>query len=419
MSPARVLRFDLAVKEESWQTARQFFLKSDNRVETNNKLASTLPSISLLRLRVATNLFKQLLLKDLHIAGNPQVSAVFDALANAGCEQKLSEKTWRSWFSKSALIPKVAKAKVLDTFASSAIRVPALRGFTTAPLPDGTFSKLIHGGLVQSLTAPSQAKKLLPVLLTRALEYKPASSLHLHIDAMEIGAHAIGVGDLPWTTVKAIGAKRILEILTARWSPRHGTVYSNLSSDLVLKWLSANEDERRSIRKSYARFKLDQFQYFMEEAPQPDWNKVKIDANVYPTNIHKALFSLAADSSFLVADRMSTWSLDLATAALAMHALAWTDRYTTFGGVRVTEEMIFWGVFVNLLFQDDEPSFEQFGLLPAMAISPAEWDDTSESTLLQGRTIYRAKLEELGTSAAEIFDIAMQSTEIHPIIYTG
>lgn len=374
------------------------------------------PTISLLRLRVATNLFKGLLLGDLHLAGNPQVSAVFDALANAGCEQQLSERTWQNWFSKSAVVPQVKKAKALDVLAGAAIGVPGNRKTVSGPLPSGTFSALIHNGLVRSLTAPSEAKKLLPVLLTRVLEYEPLSPLHLHLDAIEISALAEGVGDIPWTVVKALGAERILDILAARWSPRHGTVYSELSSDLALKWQSASEDEQRSIRHSCAHFKPDMFQYFMEKAPVPDWNKIGVEADIAGTHIYKALFAIGADSSFLVADRLSAWSLDLATAALAMHALAWTDRYETFGA-RVTEEMTYWGAFESLLFQEEEPSFDQFDLLPAMAISSAIWSAESDRMLLLGRQTYRETLTELGTSPSEVLAIAMQGARAHPLVY--
>jgi hypothetical protein len=347
------------------------------------------------------------------------VTAVFEALADAGCEQKLSERTWQSWFSKSTVVPKLDKVKVLDAFANDAIRVPGPNRTSAPQLPYGTFSTLIHGGLVRTLTAPSQAKKLLPTLLARALEYEPLSPLHLHLDAIEIGALTEGVGDIPWATVKALGAERVLDILATRWSPRHGTLYSKLSSEMALKWQSATEEERRSIQTSWARFKPDLFQHFMDQAPAPEWDKVGAMADIPGAHIHKALFAIGADSRFLVADRLSAWSLDLATAALAMHARAWADRYETFGGVRVTEEMTYWGAFVSLLFEDEEPSFDRFDLLPAMAISPAEWGADSNRTLLLGRKTYREALAELGTSAPEVLAIAMQGTEAHPLVYTG
>lgn len=379
--------------------------------------SEALPSIPLLRLKVATNLFKLLLLgEDLHIAGNPQISAVFDALMTAGCKKFISEKTWRLWFSETGVVPKIDKLKALDAFAAMAMRVPGQQGISKVSLPSGTFSTLVHGGLVRQLTAPSQAKKLLPVLLARAIEYEPVSPLHLHLDAMEIGALSDDFEDIPWATVKAIGAERIMDILTDRWSPRHGTIYATLSSDLRLKWQNAGEEERHTIQQNYAHFKPDLFQYFMDRTPQPDWEKVGIEPNISSTQIHKALFSLAADPRFLVADRLSTWSLDLATAALAMHAYAWTDRYETFG-YKVTQEMNFWGAFDAILFEDNEPSFDQFDVIPAMAATDAEWSNESVEALLLGRESYRTKLENLGVSAAEIRSIAMRGAKAHPLVY--
>lgn len=382
-----------------------------------NASLGTLPSIPSLRLKVATNLFKLLLLgEDFHVAGNPQISAVFDALTSAGFKELLSETTWKNWFHHTAIVPKIDKLKALDAFAAIAIRVPGHQEISMARLPSETFSTLVHRGLVKHLTAPSKAKKRLPVLVARAIEYEPISPLHLHLDAMEIGARAGNFGDVPWTAVKAVGAKRIMEILKARWSPRHGTVYSSLSSDMRVKWQNAGEEERQSIRADCASHKPDLFPYLLEQAPKPDWGKVGINADLSSTHIHKALFSLAADSKFLVADRLSAWSLDLATAALAMHAYAWTDRYTTFGH-RVTEEMIFWRAFDSLLFADDEPSFDQSNELPAMSICNAEWSDESIKTLLLGRETYRTLLESLAVSAAEIRSIAMQGAIAHSLVY--
>lgn len=377
------------------------------------------PSICSLRLKVATNCFKlQLLGEDLHIPGNPQVSAVFDALMTAGCQQLLSETTWKNWFSDTDVVPKIAKLKALDKFAAIAIRDPEHQGASTASFRSEPFSTLVHGGLVKHLTAQSSAKKLLPVLKARAIEYEPLSPLHLHLDAMEIGGLADNFGDIPWTTVKAIGAKRIMDILTARWSPRHGTVYATLSSDMRLKWQNADDVERQTIRSSFAKITPDLFPSLMVQAPKPNWEKVGISADVSSTHIHKALFSLAADSEFLVADRLATWSLDLATAALAMHAYAWTDRYTTFGH-RITEELIYWMAFDSLLFADDVPRFDQFDVAPAMAASNAEWSDESVNTLLLGRDIYRSLLESLGVSAAEIRLIAMLGAKAHPLVYSA
>jgi hypothetical protein len=355
------------------------------------------------------------LLGDLHLPGKAQASAVFDALAVVGCEPRLSERTWQSWFSESPRIPKVDKAKILDTLSSVAIRIPGPQE-SPRTLPDGTFSKLIHGGLLQSLTAPSRTKKLLPTLLARALEYEPVSPLHLHLDAIDIAALGEGLGDIPWEVMKAIGAGRILEILAARWSPRHGTAYSEFSSDLWLKWQNADDDERLSIRSAYARFKPDLFQHYLDRPARPDWEKLGVGADIAPSHVYKLLFSMAADANFLVADRLTAWSLDLATAALAMHALAWTDRYTTFG-FRVTDEMLYWMAFYSLFFCDEEPKFDQFDLIPAMTINRADWCDQSQNTLLQGRRKYREMIEDLGVTAASVRMVAMQGVRANPLSY--
>lgn len=260
----------------------------------------------------------------------------------------------------------------------------------------------------------SKSKHPLISLRDRAESYKPISALHLHLDAIEVSALAEGYGDIPWETVKQIGAERILNILTDRWSPRHGSIYSELSSELRLKWDAASPEEQSEIRKNIARFRPDRFESIIKARAIPDWNITGIDADISSQHIYKALFSLAADSKFLVADRLEAWSLDLATAALAMHALAWTDRFTTFDQP-ISDELLFWCAFDDLMFRNESIDLDNRDFVGAMTKCNSDWSPESFGLFLSARETYHGELKEVGISASEVIDIAMQATQIHKL----
>lgn len=387
--------------------------ESDRQVERNDNIEHK-PSIALLRLKFATNHFKRMMLGDLHVPGKAQTSTVFEALTGKAGENALTDRTWQSWFSNSPRVPKQEKIKTLDTLAAS-----MNRGRPEEVLPVNIYSEMVHGGLTHYLLAPSKSKHPLDTLLARANNYQPLSPLHLHMDALEIDALIDGFGeDVPWTAVKAIGAQRILELLAERWGPRHGSVYSGFSSNLSLRWEAATPEERSKLREFYARFKPDLFEYFLNAKASPNWSQIGVDADVSPLHIYKVLFALAADAEFLVADRLVTWALDLATAALAMHALAWADRYTTFG-LHITDELIFWAAFDGLLFNSEPLEPDNRELVAAMTRCSAEWNLAAVETFLRARETYHSELSELGVSVNEVFAVAMQATKVHCLVYTG
>lgn len=272
-----------------------------------------------MRLTAAVNLFKQNLLGDLHVPGEHQVSAVFEAIGDC----PLTEKTWKSWFSESPLVPKIEKIKLLDALAESVRQSHGKRQIESKPPSEaGQLSDLVHRGLLRQLLAPSKAKRVLPILTARSAGYKPRSPLHLHFDAIDVDSPLDGFGDLPSAVVKKIAAQRILELLADRWGPRGGSIYSELSSDLKLEWDAATATDRKVIRRRWSNFKPDLFDFFMKETPLPYWKVIGVEADVSPLHIYKVLYSMSASPGFLVADRLASWSWDLATSAFAMHALA-------------------------------------------------------------------------------------------------
>lgn len=373
--------------------------------------------IATLRMKVAVNHFKHLLLGDLHVPTVHQETAVFNKLASRCKDVNIAGKTWKSWYEEPQIIPRLKTIRTLDALASCAIRVVFKKDGEEEALPSGFFGQLVHGGLVKKMMQASKSKHPQIALRDRAESYKPISPLHLHLDAIEVSALTEGYGDISWETIKCIGAEKILGILSERWGPRHGTLYSEFTSDLSLEWEEADSDRRIEIRKGYARFKPDLFKNALNQVPRPAWGKTGIGADVSSTHIYKVLFSLASDAHFLKADRLDAWSLDLATAALAMHALAWSDRYTTFDDL-MPDELIYWIAFEEIFFSSEPLDASNTEIIRAMSQLDSEWIDETFSIFTRAREIYQCQLAELGVTANVALDTAMLATEMHPIRYT-
>lgn len=367
--------------------------------------------IAALRMKVAVNHFKHLLLSDLHIPAVHQETAIFNKVGSRCKDVRISDKTWRSWFADPQIIPRIETVRRLDELALCAIRVVSKRNGEEKTLPPDFFGQLVHGGLIKKMMQASKSKHPLIALRDRAESYKPVSPLHLHLDAIEVSAIYEGYGKLSWETVKRVGAERILTILTERWGPRHGSIYSELSSDLRLKWDAASPGERVEMRRGLARFKPDPFESILNARAIPNWNITGIEADIASQHIYKALFSLAADTKFLVADRLAAWSLDLATAALAMHAHALDNRSVTLIEL-IPDELIFWWAFDDLMFSNAPIDLDNRDFAGAMSKCDAEWSEVSFEMFLRARKTYHSELHELGISVSEMADSAISAKRL-------
>lgn len=372
-------------------------------------------TIGQLRFRYAINHFKHLVLDDLHVPGKPQTDSVLDVLEKLTDKPPFSGRTWQDWFSKTPPIPKIGKVKALDELAG---RLLLARGDVDSPgkIPEGTFAEIVHGGLMRSLLAPTKSKKVLHTLIGRANDYEPMSAIHLHLDAIEAAAWVENFEGLPWAAVTAIATQRILELLAERWAPRYGSLYDTFFSDFQLQWDAADPEERKNIRESCARWKPDPFDRLMQKGAQPDWRKTGCGPDIAPTHIYKLLFALAADPHFLVKDRLSAWFLDLTTSALAMHALAWTDRYTTMGH-RVTDEMLYWAAFDEILFGSEPLEDDGWAVSSAMEYSQAEWTYESFGIFCKARMMYHDSIIDGGLSVKDVISVAMSARREHPLVY--
>lgn len=374
--------------------------------------------IKRLRFQVAINMFKRYLLRSRHVPGKAQVPAVFRTLEGLGGKTPVTPRTWQEWFSRKQPVPKPGKMNALDDLAASAIRVPEGRDRELQSLPTGMFREMVGGGLVSAMLAPTEAKRVAPLLKERADKYVPLTTWHLHLDALEVETIVDGFEDVTWEVVKAIAATRILELLNDLWGPRRGAAYDGFPSSFRLKWEAADSAQREAIRASHSEFNPLIFDYYMNRVVYPDWQRAGVEDDAPAIHIHKTLFSMAADTEFLVADRLLEWSMGLATAALAMHALAWTNRYKTFG-FRVSAEKLFWGAFDAILFGTESGEVVERDVVNAMKWCNAQWSEESFVLLLKAGEIYRSEMTALGISLNDVKSASAKAQRVHPPVYTS
>ena len=378
--------------------------------------------IQLLRFQVTINTFKKYLIGGLHKPGEAQEDYVFSKLQIDDKKIKgrtiLSEETWKNWFNNTYDSMKLSKAVNLDLLGKEKIILKIEGDSQPSKLPDRYFEELYSGGLVSHLlvTTRSKAEHKRDLLVERANNYTPISFLHLHLDAIEVNAITKYFHDVSWNEIMEIASRRILELLLDDWGPRYGRIYSSFSSPLKLKWDEADESERKQLREFYSRFQPDIFEEKMQPGAEPDWGLIGVGDDIAPQHIYKALFAMAADTDFLVEDRLKEWTLSLATAALAMHALAWSDRYTTFG-FQVTEEMVYWGAFNVLFFNSEKDDIDCKHLRSAMKRCRAEWDESAFDVFTAARKIYHDELADCGTSFQDIMCILKAAKNAHPQTY--
>ncbi len=380
---------------------------------TNNPLAASQAT----RFQVARNHFKHMVLQGFHAPNQPQTVSLLRELADM--DSLIADRTWQSWFASQPPMPKPMKVKALDQYL---IQLKSRRGGTSfsekgyGDLRDGYFSDLVYGGLISTLLAPTEAADAVQTLMRRAQEYQPASPLHLHFDAMDVAGWHEDYGGVPWSIIAAIASDRVLQLLGDRWSPRSGDVYAGLSSDLSLKWALADELQRGEIRRSLAKMRPDPFERWMTCGASPAWARLGVSPDITYEHVYKLLFALAADPDFLVEDRLQAWSLDLATSALAIHALAWTDRYNTMA-LGMPPELQYWVAFHEVLFNSDPLEIDHWSIAGVMEGWPVAWPDVSAAALVNARHTYSTILKDLGLIPADVCAGLLKTREQRPLVF--
>lgn len=366
-----------------------------------------IPVAQLMRQRAGINHFKKVLLGNKHCPGEPQTRLVMNEIERLLETSTLDPRTWQNWFDPE---PPRARSDAIACLDQCAAELPNLgtkrRNF---------YQELMVGGLVRQLLKPTQSKSPESALRQRAREYIPITNLHLHFDAVDVAALAVGNGSVDWETLKAIAAERLMELLHLLWSPRAGRIYSTFSSDLKLSWDISSDSERVEMRRVLDSFSPPAFDAWMDKPPRPDAETLSDLRDLSASQVHRILFGLAADTEFLRADRLEAWSLDLSSATLALHAFAWANRYEIFVH-HVEPEAIYLDALESLFYRDgDAEDLLQF-LSRAHELGRFAWTPGSYEKLVCARSTYEAFLSDLGVSPAMVSAAIMGCEAAHPII---
>lgn len=395
-----------------------FYLEDDDSEGERVSSASAIAKRSLqLRVTVAVNLFKRYLLGSAHLPGEHQT----ELIAKLPCHllfEVIEPRTWRAWFGDAPPIPKRLKLRALDAFSQEHLRVVSTRDGLERRLSPYFFYELVYGGLVAVMAKAASAKRTKEAVAAAAINYKPLSAWHLHMDAIEVSALATGVGDLSWVEVKRIAAKRLLELLDRLWSPRHGLIYQLFASDLRLRWTSSSDSEQQQIRAEYDRFPVSYFRSQMDDVPYPNWVDIGIDDDLADVHIYKALLAMVGAREFLKAERLHAWSMDLASAALAMNGLAWADRFRAFGP-RLTGEQICWWTLSPMFFESGVFEWTHQNINATLKYLRLPDTEDVRQMIDAGRASYRDELSSLGINVESVVRVAKHATDMHPLVSRG
>jgi len=368
---------------------------------------------------MALNYFKYQLLGERHLPNEAQTEDVLTALSVIGMNETFDPRTWRRWFGKDARRARGDSIHALDKTAAKLPSINLQVGLHDVKPSCEFFSEMIEGGLCKELLEPTASKRPMYPLLQKADEYYPSSAWHLHLDAIEAVALADANGDVDWETVKAIAAHRVQSILHSRWNPRDGSIYPTLTSNFRVEWDQANDSKKEHIRKDLERMTPNTFRHLMTIPAAPTWSQINVEIDVGPAQVHRLLFSMCADEDFLVVDRFDAWALDLATAALAMLAIALTDRYNTLGA-KVGPEFLYWDVFEMLFFCEEEcEDFVFESLHHAMECTGDHLSQRSFDLFLLAGTRYRNALTQIGVSYHDVLNLTSRCWAKHPMVYRG
>lgn len=400
------------------------------------------PLLKGMRARVAISHFKRCVLGDLHIGGRPQSKALFEALEDLTFKRApkrlttearfeplawlgldLSPRAWEGWYGKKAHVPQPGKLRGLDQAVSRLILWRRPADDLGLQLPADFYSSLVHAGLLQTMLAPTEAVDPgADILRSRAASYRPRSAWHLHLDALELRAFCDDFRGIPWAEIVEVAAGRVLEVLHRLWRPMDGKIYSLFSSDTRLRWAAASDDERVQIRSAFSRLKPDQFESSMVAGASPSWEVTGITPDIPSVHAHRLLFAIGADADFLQGSRLSAWAMDLATAGMAAHALAWTDRYRQLGR-RVTGEQLILAAIDALLLSAATDSEDQYlvdidrELWAAMGCLHADWSHAEVLALHRARAAYQAEISELGLALEEVQAFSRRAQVRHALVY--
>lgn len=365
-----------------------------------------------LRLKCAVNHFKHRMLEATHEPGIPQGKSVLTGMTEVLSRTPFDPRTWDSWFGDAP--PRVQRAAIrrLDQFFDAKAGRPRERREES-----GFYEELVLGGLAVQALEPDTGKLHRSPVGQRISQYVPRSPLHLHLDALDVAAlgnDQVHKGLSLWDA-KAMLSNRVMECLHDRWNHRCGTVYESLSSDMELAMLELSDADRQSVENEFAFGPL-AFQNLMRMAPQPTYEARLNQLDFSASQVHKTMFGIAADASFLRGDRLTAWCLDAATAALALQSMNWRFQLDMLASGRaiVMPEVWYLDAMQALFFRPDDEDALSEALGRANEMGHFQWLPDTYDALLAARDQYHALLAQLGLHPVTLWQIAEFFDQTHP-----
>ena len=380
---------------------------------------SASPSFQLHELRqpFALNHFKKVVLGARHRPKEPQTAEVMQVFSKVGMEGCMDPRTWTGWFNSPSRKAGRGGLAKLDVYFDRKEGLSRATVASRRPQSSTFYVDLIEGGLVEELLRRTNSKPPIKALRNRAFDYEPMSSLQLHLDAIESAALGIDVGEVTCDELKAIAAKRVLDLIYDRWRPGLGSIYKELPSFLKIQWNHSDDEAREEISRSFEQFIPNRFDVKMNEMPSPDWWGIGASEDFAASDIHKVLLLMAADDRFLVGDRFDAWALDLVSASVAAYALAQTNPYSwePFG---LSPTCRYWEAMRVLFFSDEPYSYFDEQLEEAFLLADGNFNMDVERNLFAARAKYRDWLQSLGASGQKICDMA-HFEPLYPKVFVG
>jgi hypothetical protein len=346
------------------------------------------PDFRWLRLRTATNHLKSRLLGEEHVPGLPQTALIAAELFDLP-NVRLDPRTWASWFQEKP--PSIRSKSVMSLDQLSACIDPV----------DGVglnfYRDLVVGGLPACLQRKTASKHPYPVLKHRITSYVPSSSLHMHIDAAEIGGVLPVNEHMELSEIKMNAVLRIQEIIFKLWDPR---------SDLIYSIFSEKKEN------------LGDTSFMAERRRKIDLSTLTDDFDIESSQVHRLLLALAGDDYLLQNRRLfETWALDLATCALLLRSAVWVKRDTVFSsGYR--PEIIYLDALESVFFREwDADAFLEF-LLRAKSLGRFRWGMYAFKLFHDARLHYHALLSKCGISYLNVVSGCEYCDCVYPFVYT-
>ncbi len=375
------------------------------------------PKFHSVRLLTAVNLFKACLLAGNNLPGRAQTDTVVDTisrLTSVGQNWDIdlfTDRTWKSWHSSQTTLPKRSKVRSLDLIFAALDH----NDLNTGNEPR-FFEEMVFEGLISTLTAPTRSTEAWNLVHSRAMKYSTLSPTHLLLDAIEVAGRIEGYKVVGGDPLRLIAAQRLAELLHEKWNPRDGYFYQNARSDLRIQWEHADTQEKEKIESEWEKLSPGLFSRLLDQGASPNWNLTGIQADIAPQHVYRLLFCLSADRNLLRGERLAAWALDLASAALILFAMAWSNRYETFGADG-SPESIFLEALVELLLTEGDLNTTGHYIKPALLEGNVLDDRFCVETFMEARESLKAQLNVLGITPKDLGDVISAAWAKQPLVY--